>query len=89
MIKLGNRVKDTITGFAGIAVARTEWDYGCVRISVQPEKLDKDGKVRDTETFDEQRLGVIKETRPKVSRVSTAGPGGPRPAPTRAPDPTR
>lgn len=79
-VKLGDRVKDEVTGFEGIAVARTTWLHGCDRICVQPEKLDKDGKVVDGITFDENQLKVLK------SRVvdshehikSTAKTGGPR-----------
>jgi hypothetical protein len=60
MIKLGDRVKDTVTGFEGIAVAKTEWLHGCVRFVVQPQSLDKDGKVQVAETFDEPQLKIIK-----------------------------
>lgn len=67
MVKLGDRVKDNITGFEGIAVARTEFLYGCVRVCVQPGKL-KDGKTIDAEWFDEQRLDV-------KSAAKTGGPG--------------
>jgi len=42
MIKLGIRVKDSITGYEGVAIARTDWLYGCVRITIQGD-LDKDG----------------------------------------------
>ena len=31
MEELGSRVKDSITGFEGFAVSRTEYLYGCVR----------------------------------------------------------
>ena len=59
VINLGDRVKDIITGFEGIAVARTEWMFGCVRVSVQPEKL-KEGKQPESQVFDEPQLEIVK-----------------------------
>lgn len=85
MIKLGDKVKDSITGFSGIVVARTEWLNGCARITVQPEKTDKDGKVPETHTFDEPQLTVSKEA--KYQRGST-NTGGPRPEPEIKKSPT-
>lgn len=55
MIKLGDKVKDPITGFEGTATAKTEWLYGCSRIAVQAQ-IDKDGKVPGLEWFDELQL---------------------------------
>ena len=46
MIKLGSKVRDSITGLEGIATARTEYLYGCVRITITPTEL-KDGKPVD------------------------------------------
>lgn len=60
MIKLGDRIKDAVTGFTGIAVARTEWLHGCVRWTVQPEKLGKAGNVQDGFVFDEPQLIIVK-----------------------------
>ena len=77
MIRLGSRVKDSITGFTGIAIGRTDWLYGCSRICVEPEKLQKDGKAFESLWFDEQRIIVIKEMGPKVSKSSSATTGGP------------
>jgi hypothetical protein len=55
MVKLGTKVKDSITGFEGIATSRTEYLYGCVRVCVEPQGL-HDGKPIDPMFFDEQRL---------------------------------
>jgi len=46
MIDPGSRVRDTVTGFEGIATGRTVWMNGCVRISIEPTEL-KDGKPMD------------------------------------------
>ncbi len=56
MIKLGTKVTDKITGFTGIAVSRTEFVYGCVRVRVQPQKLTAEGKIADETILDELML---------------------------------
>ncbi len=89
MIELGSKCRDKLTGFMGVAVARTQWLYGCERYTVQPEKLDKDGKVLDTVTFDEPQLEVLSVPSSKAKRSAAPDPGGPRPAPSRAPTPKR
>ncbi|MGI6168436.1 MAG: hypothetical protein ACOYI4_01805 [Christensenellales bacterium] len=88
MIKLGSSVKDTLTGFAGMATGRTDWLYGCSRICIEPAEL-KDGKPIDAQWFDEQRIEVIEVKAPVVSKDSSATSGGPYDAPTRSSDPTR
>lgn len=64
-IKLGQKVKDTITGFEGIALGRTEWLYGCVRVTVQPQQL-FEGKTIEPEVFDEPQLVVVEEPKPEL-----------------------
>lgn len=59
-IGLGDRVKDPITGFAGIVVAVTTWLHGCIRIAVQPEALEKDGKPKEDRYFDQSQLILVK-----------------------------
>jgi len=70
MVQLGTKVRDNITGFEGIAVSRTEYLFGCVRVCVEPQAL-HDGKPIDSQFFDEQRLEAI----------ATAVSGGPGDAP--------
>jgi len=60
-IKLGDRVQDQVSGYIGIAVARTQFLNGCVQYSVL-------GKIKSTEkynfegdpSFDEMNLKIIK-----------------------------
>jgi len=68
MIKLGSKVKDTISGFEGIVVGRAEYLYGCVQILVQPEGLKEDGQPVASRWMDEQRF----------TEDSTAKAGGPQ-----------
>jgi len=67
MIELGTRVKDSITGFCGIATARTVYLYGCIRVAVETTGL-KELKPIEPVWFDEQRLA-------KDSPAQSGGPG--------------
>ena len=54
-IKLGNKCIDPITGFEGMATAKTEWLYGCTRFGLQG-LLNKEGLVPELQWFDELQL---------------------------------
>jgi len=56
--KLGMRLKDKITGFMGIAIAKSEFMNGCVQYYLKA-RLDKDGKVQDAVVFDSQQLEFV------------------------------
>lgn len=58
-IKLGSLVKDTITGFKGIAVGRTEFAFGCIHIKIQAEGLTIAGDPIPVHSFDDQRIEVL------------------------------
>lgn len=71
-IKLGNKVRDTVTGFSGIVTSRIEYLNGCIQFGVGG-KVRKDGGVPGTEYFDWQRLEMLGPgLAPKMSR--TGGP---------------
>lgn len=74
MINLGEECRDKVTGFRGIAIARTLWLNGCARVTIQP-KMDKDGKHPDAVTFDEPQLEVTG----KGIRTQKTDTGGPLP----------
>lgn len=81
---LGDEVKDQITGYQGIVIARTQWLRQCDRYTVQSRQLDKDGNPMPYHSFDADDLILIEanviQTRPPVERTN----GGPRPEPTRS-----
>ena len=72
MINLGDKVKDKVSGFTGIAVGKTEWLYGCVRFNIQPP-IDKDGKLPEMGSFDEPQLEVIGSKKGSKSKKQTGG----------------
>ena len=87
-IKLGSKVRDSITGFEGVAVSVVTFLYGCTRIGIEPEKLDDKGTPIEMQYFDEQRVEVVKEQKAPVSGESTSTTGGPHDAPQRHADPS-
>lgn len=58
-VKLGVRVKDTVTGFEGIVSVVSDHLYGCSRIGVTPEVEEGATNSGDVEFFDEPRLEVL------------------------------
>jgi hypothetical protein len=84
-VALGREVRDLVTGFSGIAICESRWLNGCVRYTVQPTKLDKEGKAHETACFDTEQLETIGEGVAIPMRET----GGPHPKPQRQPDPVR
>lgn len=62
MVKLGSKVTDSITGYSGVALCRIEYMNGCIRYEVQSPTL-FEGKVVQSEFFDEQRLTETPEAK--------------------------
>ena len=60
MINLGDKVKDVVTGFEGVAMAKIEYITGCVRYEVLPDKL-KEGKPMDSVWIDVSQLTIVKQ----------------------------
>lgn len=72
MVELGNEVMDSVSGFAGVAVARHSYINGCSRITIQP-KVNKDGTLPEEKTFDEPQL-VITSKKKINGKNDTGGP---------------
>ncbi len=96
---LGLFVKDVVSGFEGYVTGTVEYLTGCNQVLVQPRGLDKDGKKRDPEWFDDSRVSVVPTVPPLVRVEGTIreaslvgavpvgrrrdGPGFDKPAPKR------
>lgn len=65
-------VRDRVTGFQGLTIAKTEWLNGCVRFLVQPQEL-KDGRPIEADWIDEQQIEII-EDKKKEEPKPTGGP---------------
>jgi len=89
--ELGDRVRDTVTGFVGIYAGCTRWLTGCDRITIEPETL-RDGKPGEMASFDETRIELVKKSVVKLKKLAAEVPverakGGPMPEPMRRRDP--
>lgn len=74
-VKLGKEYRDSISGFSGIAVARTVYLYNCVRIMLSPTKLKPDGDFLPDTWFDEPALVAVRSKKViKTKRGATGGP---------------
>lgn len=81
MIELGKTYADKITGFSGVATGHVNYISGCNQVLLAP-KVDGDGKLRDSQWFDEQRL-ELQGTQPQVVLDNSRTPGPDREAPKR------
>ena len=73
-IKLGDKVKDPISGLVGIAVGRTVWLHGCARITVQPMGVDKMKKPYESISVDEPQLEIVQAKKVKEGNHKMGGP---------------
>jgi hypothetical protein len=81
VVTLGSKVRDTITGFEGIATGRGVYLNGCVSVCITRSELTKDGEPK-VEWFDEQRVEVV-ESGAFRAQPSAATAGGPQDVPPR------
>ena len=65
MIELGAKVKDSITGFEGVATVRVEIFKGTTQYIVQGTKL-HEGRIVE-ERFEEGRLEAVKAAKSKAA----------------------
>ena len=61
MINLGDLVRDEVTGFEGVVLARQEALYEATLCRVHPRKLADNGEMRDHYWLPEDRLFVIED----------------------------
>jgi hypothetical protein len=76
-MKLGDVVRDRISGFTGVVTSRTEYLNGCVRWAVSPQQL-HEGKPIEAQYFDEEQIEAVDAPAVIPMRRAT---GGDRPAP--------
>ena len=79
-VEFGKEYESKVSGAKGACIAVTKWQYGCIRVALQP-RIDKDGKVPEQIWVDAPELIGVEP--------QGAEPGGPRPASMRNSDPPR
>lgn len=72
-VVLGQKYRDRITGFTGVATSRHEYLNGCVRIALTSAEL-HEGKPVDAVTFDIEDLVFVDEG-VTTNKKPTGGPG--------------
>lgn len=79
MIKLGNKVKDIVSGFTGIATAKVVYLNGCVQFCVNPP-MPKNGKGEYIKGryFDEEQLKKVTGGIKIKKKAKVVDPGGPQ-----------
>lgn len=76
-IKLGDLVRDTITGATGTATARTVALDGRIKVIIEPLGLAESGEPMSALLVIADRLEVIDRSKLRVSETSVATSGGP------------
>jgi len=86
MIKLGDKVKDTVSGFIGIAISATTYLNGCRWICVQAP-VKKNGDFVEPVYFDETQLKKVAQRTPvrKIPQRTLGGSHPPIPGPRTPP----
>ena len=79
-VEFGKKYQDKNTGLIGVAVSISKWQYGCIRIALQP-KVKEDGTVPDAVWVDEEALIDVD--------VIDKNTGGPTPNPKNYSNPVR
>ena len=72
--KQGETLRDKVTGFTGIVVARVDYISGCNRYYIQP-KVGDDGKMPDSIVIDEPALERMDVLRVVLDRPEIQPPG--------------
>lgn len=60
-IKIGNRIKDRVSGLQGIVTARCLYLTGCIQFLLSPDHLDSNGNRKDGIWFDEASIEYVDE----------------------------
>lgn len=55
-LKLGDKVKDKLTGFSGVLHGICDWQDAGIRYGILPTKLAKNGTTREVEWFVPSRV---------------------------------
>jgi hypothetical protein len=78
-INLGDKVKDTYSGFTGWVHGVSHFITGCDQVCVNPRSLDEKGAPRDGVWFDETRLEVLEAVAAPIAKPDPQHRGGPTP----------
>lgn len=69
-INLGDKARDTLTGFTGIVTARGDYLTGCAQVHLLPESPDAND-LKDGHWFDIERVEVVQTSAVEIARRPT------------------
>lgn len=69
--KMGDHLRDKITGLEGIATCKVNYVNGCVHYGITPKKAKKEMKQPETEYVDVQCLKLVKANAVKIKTEET------------------
>lgn len=72
-IELGDTVKDFLTGFVGVVVARTEFFNGCIQFEVMPKVKSTDKTLKEAVGIDKQQLVIVKKYKKEKEQEEVGG----------------
>ncbi|KKL15074.1 hypothetical protein LCGC14_2509270 [marine sediment metagenome] len=75
--EMGETLRDIVTGFRGVVMARAEYQSGCIHYGLQPTKIGADGKLPDWEYLDSSRVERVEEELVGFKRTKKDPPSGP------------
>ena len=78
-LELGQKVRDRISGFKGVVMARVEYITGCHQYAICPQKVEKDGGLPVWDYLDDDRLAKA----PGKITLEKKPTGGPQQTPAR------
>jgi len=73
VVELGDRVKDKVTGFVGVATAEVRYLNKCVQYCVEA-RVGKDNKKPETAYIDIDQLVVLKKNAVEIETEPSGGP---------------
>ena len=68
--KLGDQVKDEISGLSGIAVGMNYWLNGCIRVGIQPKTKKGEFTIPETQWADSNQIKVVKSEMMKPKKLA-------------------
>ena len=75
--EIGDQVKDIVTGFIGVIMARSQYYTGCNDYGLLCPKLDDQGNPKKWEWFDERRLEL--QGKKRIQLLTSKPSSGPHP----------
>jgi hypothetical protein len=76
-INLGDKVRDRISSYEGVMIARCEYLTGCAQIGIKPQGMKTDGGTHDLLYFDEPFVELVEKNVVQPVEPRDADAGGP------------